>query len=157
MENWNTPLVQIDGILYFVSDELVSFDLSIINGSNIDLIGYSDSQQMFLVRFNNQNRFVYKDVPRSIYEAAAKTDSIGSFMTQSVKGYFRYEQVDWNIFKASLTDVCKHYRNMQYNLNTSLGCYLTDRPDLIKQFSASETILWEFKYQEQPDNCQRIK
>lgn len=157
MKNWNTPLTQINGELYFTTDELASFDISIINGNNIDIIGYSDRQKLFLVRFNNQNRFIYKDVPRQIYEEALKAESIGSFMNQYVKGSFRYEQVDWNIVKASLTDICKHYRNMQYNLNTIVGCFITDRVDLIRTYPECENIMWKFEYQEQPENCQRIK
>lgn len=156
MENWNTPLIQLNGELYFVNNELSSFDLKFVNGSNIDLVGYSDSLKFFLVRFNNQNRFIYKDVPRNIFDdiSSPEIESIGSYMNRKVKGFFRYEQVDWNIIKASLTDVCKHYRNMQYNLNISLGCHATDRPDL---FIGMDDYMWQIEYQEQPDNCQRIK
>jgi hypothetical protein len=79
-----------------------------------------------------------------------------TILIQQEDGKLYFQDGD-EFIEASPTDICKHYRNMQYNLNTSLGCYLTDRPDLIKQFGASENILWEFEYQEQPDNCQRIK
>lgn len=57
---------------------------------------------------------------------------------------------------ASPTDICKHYRNMQYNLNISLGCHLTDRADLIDEVLREE-IMWLNEYQEQPENCIRIK
>lgn len=60
--------------------------------------------------------------------------------------------------RASPTDICKHYRNMQYNLDTSLGNEMTDRIDLINiPEEQKEDLFWTFEYNEMPDNCRRIK
>lgn len=156
---WNDTLMQLDGKLYFADSNLSSYDLKFVNGSNVDLIGYSEHIKNLFVRFNDGRRFIYKDVPKDIFLELTTADivSVGACYNRIVKGFFRYEEIDYWIIEASATDICKHYRNMQYNLNTSLGCYLTDRPDLIERYSASENILWEFEFQEQPDCCTRIK
>jgi len=156
---WNDVLLQIDGVLYFADSNFSSYDFKFVNGSNIDLVAYSETLKEFFVRFNNGNTYIYKDVPKEIFDEVVSdtTQSIGSFMNRKVKGFFRYEQIFWELEKASPTEICKHYRNMQYNLNTSLGCYCTDRPDIIKKYSGSENILWQLEFVEQPDNCTRIK
>lgn len=58
---------------------------------------------------------------------------------------------------ASMTDIQKHYKEMQYNLNFVIGCWATDRPDLIKLYSGCDKIFWEATYSNIPENCERIK
>lgn len=61
---------------------------------------------------------------------------------------------------ASLTDICKYYRNMQYSLITNIGCWVTDASNIVKQQIGEdqfEEIFWQLEYQEMPDNCNRIK
>lgn len=118
---WNDLLLNIDGVLYFADSHLASFDLKFVDAPNIDLIGYSESLQFLLIRFSTGKRFIYKEVPKEIFDNISTAKSIGSFMVEKVKGYFRYEEIDYWIEKASPTEICKHWRNMQYNLNTTLG------------------------------------
>lgn len=59
---------------------------------------------------------------------------------------------------ASPTDICKHYRNMQYNLGTSLGAIMTDVIDELDiPQEQKDNLFWTFEYCEMPDNCTRIK
>lgn len=61
---------------------------------------------------------------------------------------------------ASNTDICKRYRNMQYNIDTSFGCYATDASKIIKQLIGEEKFeeyFWKLEYCEMPANCTRIK
>jgi len=156
---WNDILIQINGELYFADSNLASYDLKIIESTNIMMLGYSQSLKCVLIQFNNLKRYIYKDVGLQVAMELFNADevSVPACYVRLFKGFFRYEEVDYWVQKASLTDVCKHYRNMQYNLNTTIGLYATDRPDLIEKFSPSENILWELEYCEQPENCQRIK
>ena len=160
--SWNDVLLQINGELYFGAGEFSSFDFHFINGSNIDLAAYSNTLKEFWVRFNDGKTFVYKDVPLEIWLDVTSSEmlSIGSFMTQRVKGFFRYERVEWGLHKASLTDVCKNYRTMQYNLNITMGCdatYQGKRVEMLIGTDNFESWFWQLEYVEIPDNCERIK
>lgn len=55
---------------------------------------------------------------------------------------------------ASMTDIQKHYREMQYNLDCALELWATNRPDLF-HFNRSE--LFKIEYHPIPENCVRIK
>lgn len=55
---------------------------------------------------------------------------------------------------ASMTDIQKHYKTMQYNLSWTLGLWATDRPDLIED---PKELLFELEYLGIPENCERIK
>lgn len=157
-------LIQINGELYFADGNYSSFDLQTVNAPNIDLVGYSDSLKEFFVRFtgNSGKSYIYKEVPRLIFDeiTSSECQSIGSYMAQKVKGYFRYEQIDWGLNKASLTEVCKHYKTMQYNLDTSIGCWATDCSLLVQSQIGNENFekwFWQLEYTEIPENCTRIK
>jgi len=69
------------------------------------------------------------------------------------KLYFNTED---GLIEASLTDVCKHYRNMQYNLITTLGNWATDCINEVEP-NLKERAFWKLEYCEQPDCCIRIK
>lgn len=61
---------------------------------------------------------------------------------------------------ASPTDICRHFRNMQYNLSTTLGCYATDNSIVVEKLIGAdkfEAMFWKLEYDEMPDNCTRIK
>jgi KTSC domain-containing protein len=155
-------LIQIDGNLYFADGNFSSFDLKFVNGSNIDLVGYSGSLKELFIRFNNQKTYIYKDVNHEVYDdmVSSETKSIGTFMTHRVKGFFRYEEIFWGLHKASLTDVCNHYRTMQYNLDTMIGCWATDASTIVTALIGAdkfEELFWQLEYIAIPDNCQRIK
>lgn len=156
--NWNTPLLQANtGDLYAVDNNLASFDLHFVESSNVQLIAVSASLKEMLVMFKNGGKYIYKNVTPEVMNGiiAPGVESIGTYMSQKVKGFFSYEKVDWSITKASLTDIAKNYRNMQYTLNINIGNMVTDRADLCPA-QLVETVFWKMQFTEQPDNAQRI-
>lgn len=162
MKSPHSALIQINSELYFADGNFASFDLQIVNGTNIDLVGYSDSLKEFFIRYTNGKKYIYKDVPRTIFDGITSSDcaSVGSYLLRNVRGNYRYEYIEWGLNKASLTDVCKHYRTMQYNLDTSLGCYATDAHLLVQAQIGNENFekwFWQLEYSPIPDDCQRIK
>ena len=81
-------------------------------------------------------------------------------MVQKVKGRYRYERVEWGLHKASLTEVCKNYRTMQYNIDITIGNWATDAPTKLTSLIGSdrfEELFWQIEFCSIPDNCQRIK
>jgi hypothetical protein len=161
--NWNNPLLQANtGDLYAVGNELASFDLFIVESSNVSFILTSRALKQMIIKFKNGNYYLYKDVTPEVIAAITdpKIESIGKFLNASVKGYFRYEEIHPYFEKASMTDIVKNYRNMQYTLNTNLGGMVTDKYDAISDLCFPDNIedfFWKLEFTEQPDNCQRLK
>ncbi len=155
-------LIQIVGELHFADGNFASFELVPVNGTNVNLVGYSESLKEFFVRFSDDKTYIYKDVPKYIFDGitAPHCGSIGSFMNRKVKGFFRYERVEWGLHKASPTEVCKIFRTMQYNLDWLIGCDVTDQGKKVEAIigaDAFEALFWKAEYQPIPDNCTRIK
>lgn len=62
--------------------------------SNVDEVRYHDGDLSMDVVYRNGKRYRYKEVPRSIFDAAVEAPSIGSYLNRELKGAYRYEQVD---------------------------------------------------------------
>lgn len=61
---------------------------------------------------------------------------------------------------ASMTDIQKHYKTMQYNLAWLIGCDVTDMGKHIEILIGTENFekwLWKAEYTQIPENCERIK
>jgi hypothetical protein len=158
----NSLLIQITGELYFADGNFSSYEIQLINGTNVNMVGYSDSLKEMLIRFTNDKKYIYKDVPRNVYDDLVATDnkSVGSYLVRCVKGFFRYEFIEWGIHKASPTEICKIYRTMQYNLDFTIGCWVTDANKIVEALIGPdkfEELFWQAEYTEIPENCQRIK
>lgn len=162
MKSPHDTLIQIDGQLYFADGNFSSFDLKFVNTPNLLMVGYSASLKELFIKFNNDKSYVYKDVNHEIFDemVSSETENIGLFYCKHVKGFFRYEQMEWSLYLASLTDVCKNYRTMQYNLDTTMGNWATDASTIITTLIGAdkfEELFWQLEYKSIPDNCQRIK
>lgn len=160
--NWNSVLLQANtGELYTGNDNIASFDLHFVTSSNIEMIGISQALKQMLIIFKNGGKYLYKDVTPEVMNSIINQESIGSYMTHHVKGFFRYEQVYWIIEKASITDVVKHFRNMQYTLTVNIGCMVTDAINKVNNLPGGEKVVddnfWKMEFTEQPDNAQRIR
>lgn len=82
-----------------------------------------------------------------------------TMLIQQEDGLLYYKDGD-ELILASMTDIQKHYKTMQYNLDWLLGCDVTDRGDIIQSLITSETFdkyFWRAEYQQIPENCERIK
>lgn len=58
--------------------------------SNITKFGYDQSNQIMLVEFKNGSLYKYFDVPETIYEQMKTAPSKGRFLSQNIKGLYRY-------------------------------------------------------------------
>lgn len=74
-------------------------------------------------------------------------------LIQGEDGILYYKEGD-ELIKASMTDIQKHYKEMQYNLTWTLGMWATDRKDLV---SDPNEVMFKLEYTPIPENCRRIK
>lgn len=61
---------------------------------------------------------------------------------------------------ASMTDIQKHYKTMQYNWMFCMNCFATDVPSKIIELIGEEIfnkLFWEITFDQIPENCERIK
>ncbi|MGX7953072.1 KTSC domain-containing protein [Tsuneonella sp. HG249] len=58
------------------------------SSSAIERIAYNPASRDLSVWFRSGRRYVYADVPPQIYRALCDSDSAGTFINKSVKGYF---------------------------------------------------------------------
>lgn len=127
---------------------------------------------------SNGNKEFTKDKIYTVIDYNQIVDDFGNnFVVGSYffKMHFKYRNdISWNtmliqadngnlyfkcgeeLILASYTDICKHYRNMQYNLNTTLGNWATDCINVVP-VELKETVFWRLEYTEMPENCERIK
>lgn len=61
--------------------------------TNISKLGYDSSTSTLEVEFSNGGIYQYFDVPEHIWEAFKSCDSKGKFMSESLKGQYRYSKV----------------------------------------------------------------
>jgi len=66
---------------------------AIENSSNIISISYTNNNSL-LVLFKNGGEYIYKAVPKEIYEEIVKAESAGKYLTSAVKGKYEYEKLD---------------------------------------------------------------
>ena len=80
-------------------------------------------------------------------------------LIQKEDGQLYYKDGDEEVL-ASMTDICKHYRTFQYNLDWLLGCHVTDVGYKVRELIGSEKFdrwFWEATFDPIPENCERIK
>lgn len=65
-------------------------EMTYVDSSNIEAIGYDDDAQELHVRFLSGASYIYHDVPRQIFDDLMHAASKGSFLNREVKGVYRY-------------------------------------------------------------------
>lgn len=60
----------------------------------IDRIVFDDDAHTLAISFRNSRRYLYRDVPRAIYDALARASSAGEFFNAAIKGHFVCEPLD---------------------------------------------------------------
>lgn len=58
--------------------------------STIVRIGYDPDSQIMTVEFKTSGAYNYFDVPQHVFDAIRSAPSKGHFLTQQIKGTFRY-------------------------------------------------------------------
>jgi hypothetical protein len=61
--------------------------------SNIADIGYDEQSMTLEVGFNNGTVYQYFDVPQTVHQAFMNASSKGTFLTESIKGNYRYAKL----------------------------------------------------------------
>lgn len=82
-----------------------------------------------------------------------------TMLVQLDDGKLYYKEGD-ELELASMTDIKKHYKTMQYNLTWLEGCWATDCSLLVQSKMTADEFekwFWHIEYQQIPENCERIK
>lgn len=67
--------------------------ITIENSSNIAAISYTDVEAM-VVRFKNGGEYLYKKVPKELYQNMAKSQSAGKYLNSTIIGKFEHEKLE---------------------------------------------------------------
>lgn len=60
-----------------------------VSSSNIDEVNYDDNSQTMTIEFNSGARYLYRDVPRGVYERLISAASKGSYFADNIRPNFR--------------------------------------------------------------------
>jgi hypothetical protein len=64
-----------------------------VKSSQVKAIGYLEKSGV-IVKFSNDSEYLYKDVPKDVFDNLAKSESVGKFLSSNIKG--RYEFIKIN-------------------------------------------------------------
>ena len=64
-----------------------------VSSSNIASIGYDNDSQTLEIEFLNGGVYQYFDVPLHIYNGLMNASSHGQYLTENIKGNYRYSKV----------------------------------------------------------------
>ena len=70
-----------------------SVNMVSVSSSNLDSVGYDEDNFILYVRFLNGSEYVYKSVPKKVYEELLKSTSKGSFLHKYIKNKYPYEKI----------------------------------------------------------------
>ena len=64
-----------------------------VSSSTIARVAYDASSMTLAVEFVNGTRYEYFDVPQNLYDELVIAPSAGRFLSQNIKGAYRYSRV----------------------------------------------------------------
>ena len=64
-----------------------------VDSEMLTLVGYNANLQVLEVVFNTGDRYQYKEVPASEYEALMSAESIGQYMHKHIIDHYDYERI----------------------------------------------------------------
>jgi hypothetical protein len=62
--------------------------LELRTSSAIERVGYNDETRALSIWFRGGRRYVYSDVPRSVYDDLCRAQSAGRFVGEAIKGRY---------------------------------------------------------------------
>lgn len=74
-------------------EESVEKPLTLVNSSNIRGYCYEEGTRELMVQFISGARYLYKEVPVSVYHALELSDSKGKFLNSNIKPAFQVERL----------------------------------------------------------------
>lgn len=66
---------------------------TLVSSSDIASIGYDEDVEILEVEFLKGGVYIYKGVPKVLFEGLINAQSIGSFFSREIKSAFPYEKV----------------------------------------------------------------
>jgi hypothetical protein len=70
----------------------MSPDMTMIDSSTIEAIGYDEPARELHVRFKSGKTYVYLDVSAETYQEFAQSDSKGSYLNREIKSNFEWRE-----------------------------------------------------------------
>lgn len=64
-----------------------------VQSSNVDAVGYEAASSSMHIKFKNGATYKYADVPQGVYTALLESSSVGSFLSDNVKGKFTFSRI----------------------------------------------------------------
>ena len=65
-----------------------------VSSSNVQEIGYDETNQILYVRFNTSRLYVYQGVPIAEFFGLRDAGSIGRYLYANIKGNYPYQQLE---------------------------------------------------------------
>ena len=65
-----------------------------VSSSNVESIGYDESQQILYVRFLSGGLYIYKGVNSYEFEGLLNAPSVGSYLHRNIKNVYPYERIE---------------------------------------------------------------
>ena len=64
-----------------------------VSSSNVDSVGYDDTNEIVHVKFLNGSEYIYKGVPIHEFENLRDAVSVGSYLNRNYKNVYPYERI----------------------------------------------------------------
>ncbi len=64
-----------------------------VTSSNINAVGYDDSDNSMVVEFHNGTRYRYADVPQHVYDDLIAAPSVGSYFASHIRTQYSYWKI----------------------------------------------------------------
>jgi len=65
-----------------------------VSSSNVQSIGYDEANQVLYVRFTNNTLYCYNGVPVAEFFGLQSTSSVGTYLSQNIKGSYPYQRLE---------------------------------------------------------------
>lgn len=76
-------------LLLSVAARAAEIEMTPVESSLLNKVGYDPETKTLVIQMNNSSdRYVYSDVPRSVYENLMEASSKGSFYVKKIKGQY---------------------------------------------------------------------
>lgn len=64
-----------------------------VTSTNVSEIGYDEVSRVLEIAFVSGAVYQYFDVPRQVFDALMQAPSVGQYLNNNVKGYYRYARI----------------------------------------------------------------
>lgn len=65
-----------------------------VESSNLDRVGYDDSTNDLYVQFKSSGLYVYRNVPKEVYDELLNAESKGKYHNKNIKWKYEYKRLN---------------------------------------------------------------